>query len=56
MTAVCISYICYEPKMGFGMGIQIADIIGVIVAVVSLVAFLALARKPIAGAPSIDEL
>lgn len=56
MTAVCISYICYEPKMGFGMGIQIADIIGVIVAVVSLVAFLALARKPIAGAPSIDEV
>ena len=56
MTAVCISYICYEPKMGFGMGIQIADIIGVIVAVVSLVAFLALGRKPIAGAPSIDEV
>ena len=56
MTAVCISYICYEPKMGFGMGIEIADIIGVIVAVVSLVAFLALGRKPIAGAPSIDEV
>ena len=32
MTAVCISYICYEPKMGFGMGIEIADIIGVIAA------------------------
>lgn len=56
MTAVCISYICYEPKMGFGMGIEIADIIGMIVAVVSLVAFLALGRKPIAGAPSIDEV
>ena len=56
MTAVCISYICYEPKMGFGMGIEIADIIGVIVAVVSLVAFLALGRKPNAGAPSIDEV
>ncbi len=56
MTAVCISYICYEPKMGFGMGIEIADIIGVIVAAVSLVAFLALGRKPIAGAPSIDEV
>lgn len=56
MTAVCISYICYEPKMGFGMGIQIADIIGVIVAAVCLVAFLAMGRKPIAGAPSIDEV
>jgi len=56
MTAVCTSYICYEPKMGFGMGIQTADIIGVIAAAICLVAFLALARKPIAGAPSIDEV
>ena len=56
MTSVCISYICFEPNMGFGMTIGISDTIGIICAVVTLAAFLALARKPIAGAPDIDSV
>lgn len=56
MTSVCISYICFEPKMGFGMSIGTADAIGIICAAVALVAFLALGRKPIAGAPDIDSV
>lgn len=51
MTAVCMSYICYEPNMGFGMGIDMANIIGVATAIVAFVAFLMLGRKPVAGAP-----
>lgn len=56
MTSVCISYICFEPNMGFGMGIDISDTIGIICAVVALVAFLVLGRKPIEGAPDIDSV
>ena len=56
MTSVCISYICFEPNMGFGMSIGTADAIGIICAAVALVAFLALGRKPIAGAPDIDSV
>lgn len=56
MTSVCISYICFEPNMGFGMAIGTADTIGIICAAVALVAFLALARKPIEGAPDIDSV
>lgn len=56
MTSVCISYICFEPNMGFGMTIGISDTIGIICAAVTLVAFLALARKPIEGAPDIDSV
>ncbi len=51
LTAATISYICYEPKMGFGMGIDMANIVGVSVAIVSMVCFLLLARRPIEGAP-----
>lgn len=56
MTSVCISYICFEPNMGFGMAIGTADAIGIICAAVALVAFLALGRKPIIGAPDIDSV
>lgn len=45
MTAVCVSYICYEPKMGFGISIDIANIIGVACALVALVAFMMLGRR-----------
>lgn len=51
MTAVCVCYICYEPTMGFAISIDISNIIGVIAAVVSFVAFMLLGRKPVAGAP-----
>ena len=56
MTSVCVSYICYEPNMGFGMGIEIADMVGIVVTIVALAAFLILGRKPIAGAPDIDTV
>ena len=35
MTAVCVSYICYEPSMGFGMSIDISNIIGIVAAIVN---------------------
>ena len=56
MTSVCMSYICYEPNMGLGMPIAYADAVGIASAVVALVAFLVLARKPIEGAPDIDTV
>ena len=56
MTSVCVSYICYEPNMGFGMAIETADMVGIVVTIVALVAFLVLGRKPIAGAPDIDTV
>lgn len=51
MTAVCVSYICFERNMGLGMNIDISNIIGVAGAIVALVAFLLLARRPVASAP-----
>ncbi len=52
ITAASATYICYEPNMGFGMSIGIAEIIGIAVSVICLGAFLALGRKPVAGAPT----
>ena len=54
MTAATVTYITYEPKMGFGMNISIANYVGIVVAVVALVAFLMLGRRPVAGAPAGD--
>lgn len=51
MTAVCVSYICYEPTMGFKMSIEISNIIGIVCAIVAFVAFMLLARKPISYDP-----
>ena len=51
MTAVCVAYITYEPKMGFGMAIDTADIIGIIAAVVCLVAFMLRKNRLVAGEP-----
>ncbi len=39
MTAATFSYISYEPTMGFGLPIMVANIIGAVVAVVFLVLF-----------------
>ncbi|MBD5641737.1 MAG: carbon starvation protein A [Desulfovibrio sp.] len=47
MTAVCVSYICYEPTMGFKMAIDYANIIGIVCAAAAFVAFMMLGRKPL---------
>lgn len=51
ITAACITYILYEPNMGFGVDIGISNIIGVIVAIALFVVFLKFGKKEIAGAP-----
>ena len=51
ITAAIITYICYEPNMGFGININTANIIGVIGAIICLIAFLVLGKKEVAGAP-----
>lgn len=52
LTAATISYICYEPKMGFGMPISVANWIGLTVAITGYTAFLLLGRRPVAEAPA----
>lgn len=47
MTAATVSYICYEPKMGFGLPIDIANWIGLAVAIISYVAFIKLGQRPV---------
>lgn len=56
MTAVCVSYICYEPTMGFKMSIEISNIIGVSCAVICFLWLMMFGRKPIAGAPDTPEM
>jgi len=51
MTAVVVSFICSQP-LGFSMPYDISNIIGAVVAVASLAAFLLLGRKEVAGAPT----
>lgn len=51
MTAVCVSYICFERTMGFGMSIDLSNIVGVIAAIVAFAAFMLLGRKSVTGAP-----
>ncbi len=45
MTAVCASYLAYA-KIGFGLPIKMADIIGVAVAICALIVFLVVFRNP----------
>lgn len=52
MTAVTVTYICYEPKMGFNIPIDISNWIGVAAAMASLVIFLLLGRRAVEGAPA----
>ena len=47
-----MTYICYEPNMGFRMSIDISYVIGVVAAVAALAAFLVLGKKEVAGAPT----
>lgn len=51
ITAASVTYICYEPSMGFGMSIGVSEIIGIVFSVICLGAFLAIGRKPVEGAP-----
>lgn len=51
MTCATITYICYEKNMGFGMDINTSYIVGIVLALVALGAFLVFARKPIADEP-----
>lgn len=51
ITAAIVTYICYEPNMGFGIDIGTSNIIGVVVAVVCLIAFLIYGKREIRGAP-----
>lgn len=52
ITAASVTYICYEPTMGFRMSIDVSYVIGVAAAVVALAAFLLLGKKEVAGAPA----
>ena len=40
MTAVCTTFICYDPKLGFGISIGTSNIIGLVVAILCFVAFM----------------
>ncbi len=51
MTAVVVTYICFEKSMGFGIDISISNWIGIVAAAAALAAFLIQGKKPIPGAP-----
>ncbi|MGN1281662.1 MAG: carbon starvation protein A [Succinivibrio sp.] len=55
ITAVAVSYILYEPKMGFGINVDTSNIIGVAVALVCLVLMLIFGRKPLADDPEYNK-
>ena len=42
--------------MGLGLSLETSNLIGIGCALAALIAFLALGRKPIAGAPDIDSV
>lgn len=52
ITAVAIAYICYEPTVGFGMAINVANWVGIIGALIALTLFLVLGRRPVANVPA----
>lgn len=51
ISAACVTYIIYEPNMGLGVDIFIAQIIGLVAAVGMFVVFLMLGKSEIEGAP-----
>ncbi len=55
ISSVAISYIIYEPNMGFGVDISIATTIGVVLAFILLGTFLALGKRPVEDDPNKDE-
>ncbi len=56
MVAVCMSYIVFEPSMGLGQSIEVANGVGIACALVALVAFIILGHKPVAGAPDVKSV
>lgn len=52
MTAVCVTYICYEPKMGFNIAIGTSEIIGIVSAIVCLAAYLMTRNRLVSGEPA----
>ena len=45
MTAVCTTFICYSPKLGFGIPIETSNIIGIAVALAAFVCFMIFGPK-----------
>lgn len=45
MTAVCVSYICFEESMGFGMSYDMSNITAVIFSLLCVIALLTVGRK-----------
>lgn len=51
ITAISVSYILYEPNMGFGIDIDVSNIVGAVSGLVCLFLLLKFGKKPIAGDP-----
>lgn len=45
ITAVCVSYICFEQSMGFGMSYSLSNIIAVFFSMLCIIALLTVGRK-----------
>lgn len=54
MTAITVSYICTEKKLGFGLDLTLSNIIGFAVAAACLISLLSFGKKPVKGAPLDD--
>lgn len=54
ITAISVSYILYEPNMGFGIDIDVSNIVGVVSGLVCLFLLLKFGKKPIAGDPEAE--
>lgn len=50
ISAACVTYILYEPNMGFGMDIFMSQIIGAVAAVILFVWFLFAGKTEVKGA------
>lgn len=51
MTAVSVTYICFEKNMGFGLSYEISNVLGIGIAIACLVALLTVGRKPLPDEP-----
>ncbi|MGN0903471.1 MAG: carbon starvation protein A [Succinivibrio sp.] len=51
ITSIAVSYILYEPNMGFGMDITVSNIAGGVIALFCLVMLLVFGKKPLSHDP-----
>ena len=51
ITAACVTYILYEPNMGFGLDIMFSQIVGLVAAIGLFVIFILTGRREVVGAP-----